>query len=127
MSEDMRCEDDPDDVLDPNGPPQPRRADLPQLPGSGPPGEARWGGLPIAACVIAAGGVVLGLLESTSRPCMGATRSARLKWQARLAQVEQALRDEEGATGNDNQLDGTSSLADNTAADITTPFDSAAD
>jgi hypothetical protein len=69
--------------FDPNGPPQAR------LPATAI--GTHWGKLPIAACFIAAGGVVMGMLEATSRPCYGATRSARLKWEERQAQIDEAL------------------------------------
>ena len=43
-----------------------------------------------AAAFVAVGGAVISLLGVCTSPCMGATRSARLQWQRREAEVQKA-------------------------------------
>jgi hypothetical protein len=59
---------------DPSGPPEPERR----------PAD---GGLTIA---LAAGGVVLVLVAMAAQPTMGATRSARLRWEARQREAQES-------------------------------------
>lgn len=46
-----------------------------------------------AALLAAAGAGAFFLLAGTMTPCVGATRSAKLKWQERQLQIEQAVSD----------------------------------
>lgn len=68
------------DGLDQLGPPQPEE----ELPGSRPTGE----GIAVIGGLVA--GVAL-LATCIMQPTSGATRSARLKWQERQRDVEQAI------------------------------------
>jgi hypothetical protein len=43
-----------------------------------------------AATVVALGGAIFGLLGLATTPCMGALRSARLRWEERGREIEQA-------------------------------------
>ena len=55
MTDDARpAVEKPDSEFDPNGPPQPRVTP--------PAAESSWAKLPLAACCVAAGGVVMGLI-----------------------------------------------------------------
>lgn len=58
------------------------------LPGSS--GGLGWN----AALFTAAGAGAFFLLAGTMTPCIGATRSAKLKWEQRQLQIEQAASDE---------------------------------
>ena len=50
-----------------------------------------------AALFTAAGAGALFLLAGTMTPCVGATRSARLKWEERQCEIEQAEHDAESS------------------------------
>jgi hypothetical protein len=71
---------DATDGLDQVGPPQPEQ----ELPGSRPTAE----GIAVIGALVA--GLAL-LATCMVQPSMGATRSARLKWQERQRDVEQAV------------------------------------
>jgi hypothetical protein len=67
-----------EETLDPNGPPQPVQ---------GP----SWTRTAVTAAVcLAVGGTLFTMCCVTCTPCMGATRSAKLEWQKRQQEVQQA-------------------------------------
>jgi hypothetical protein len=54
----------------------------------------------VIGAVIAGGVVVtLGMVADMAQPTMGATRSARLEWERRQAEVQQAVEQADGAEG----------------------------
>jgi hypothetical protein len=73
----------PEGVPDPSGPPQPV--------GPGQAGMSPWKPLGCLALAGVAVGAVISFLSAP--PCMGATRSARLRWEDRNRQVDQAAKE----------------------------------
>lgn len=84
-------------AFDPAGPPQPV-ASQPWLPSL----------TVLLASASAAGMALFGLLAVTERPCMGATRSSRLKWEQQAKQAEaelEAIRQQNAETGTADASD----------------------
>ena len=77
-------EQDPQESLA-NIPPTPARDDAIGTPGTN---FAK-----LFLLMSAAGAGIFALIGSTQTACMGATRSAKLKWQERQLEIEQAARD----------------------------------
>ena len=68
-------------------------ADVPPTPVIAPP-KLSASSLGLNAVVLAAAGAgALFLIGGTMTPCMGATRSAKLEWQQRNSEIEQAEQD----------------------------------
>ncbi|TWT33418.1 hypothetical protein [Blastopirellula retiformator] len=72
-------------------------ADLPPVAETLPPSTPLKSRAVDAILFIIAGAGALVLLGGTLTPCMGATRSAKLKWEERQMQIEQAVRDAEAS------------------------------
>ena len=94
-----------DNVPEPSGPPEPV---LESGPGGSPGGAGPSPGGPLkrlgatGLVIAAAGGAVLLVAASVFvTPTMGATRSARLTWQQRGAEIEQAVAEAEGLSPAD--------------------------
>jgi hypothetical protein len=60
-----------------------------------------WGLAALAtASVVVLGGAAFVMLGISNRPCMGQTRSARLKWEVRDREIRQAVEQENAAQQN---------------------------
>ena len=75
--------DVPVEVSDPSGPPVPVEEAI------------SWTGIAVAAIsFVACSGIAFVLLGNLSRPTMGSTRSSKLQWEQRRAEVDQAIEEE---------------------------------
>lgn len=75
--------DVPADVPDPSGPPVPLAKTV------------SWTGLAVATVsVVACSGIAFVMLRSLTAPTMGATRSAKLQWEERRAEIDQVIEEE---------------------------------
>jgi hypothetical protein len=77
---------------DPSGPPVPVRADEVESVDSTHAGDPVLRAIAaLGVCAVALGGLMFPTFTSVGHTC-GATRSAKLQWQARDSQIEEALR-----------------------------------